>query len=180
MWNGLGGWRRVDLRKFQSKEDIPDRQAAITRLYWRPALRNHFQTRLNFHIRPNHQTRPNFQAILNFWQDQITKQDQSPTKPTKFSLNPSSKTIFEAKVHFHPGLFADGKSQFRLAEGKYHFQIKKKISPKSSISPPNKKMSYFPSRSPALVQSLLSQALAIYQTAKKGRRKPNLVSWATI
>ena len=81
-WNGLGGWSRVDLRKFQSKEDIPDRQAAITRLYWRPALRNHFQTRLNFHIRPNHQTRPNFQTILNFrTKPSLRTRPNSQTRP---------------------------------------------------------------------------------------------------
>ena len=116
-------WSRrveVDLRKFQSKEDIPDRQAAITRLYWRPALRNHFQTRLNFHIRPNHQTRPNFRPYQTSAQDQITKQDHSQIKPTKFSLSPPSKTIFEAEVHFHPSIFADGKSQFRLAKSISH------------------------------------------------------------
>ena len=125
----------MDLRKFQSKEDIPDRQAAITRLYWRPALRNHFQTRLNFHIRPNHQTRPNFQIKLNYrTQDQIPKQDQSLIKPTKFSLNPPSKAIFEAEVHFHPGFFADGKSQFRLSESIYHLQKKKKYPQKENIS----------------------------------------------
>ena len=129
----------MDLRKFQSKEDIPDRQAAITRLYWRPALRNHFQTRLKFHIRPNHQTRPNFQTILNFrTKPSLRTRQNYQTRPipnkTKFSLNPPSKAIFEAEVHFHPGFFADGKSQFRLAESIYHLQIKKKYPQKENIS----------------------------------------------
>ena len=41
-------------------------------------------------------------------------------------------------MHFHPGFFADGNSQLRLAESIYHLQIKKKYPQKEHISPPNK------------------------------------------
>ena len=128
----------MDLRKFQSKEDIPDRQAAITRLYWRPALRNHFQTRLNFHIRPNHQTRPNFQTILNFrTKPSLHTRPNPQTRPIlnktdHIFTQPSFQNYFWGRSAFPPRLFRRWHISIPLIREHISPPNKEKISPKGA------------------------------------------------